>query len=1040
MYYVLIFTMVLTVIGSFFCASVVVNFDVTEGQKNMLAIMITCFVASFGYFLELISYSEDGIFNAMRFRYMGLALMMLFFCEYIFYYVGAKKPRFFFKLIGLVDYVLLNFMWFTNHIPFFFKKYTFIDKGEESFFDIEYGIGYHLYIINSFIIPSVCAMYVLYKKAREHNVKNYRMINFLMLVLISVPLEYISTRYLPHIDECDFSLPFITLLFSLTVLASWKFGNYVLDKLSVKTVINEITDQILVINDMGYIVDCNEAATNILKLKPGMYIQKQYPIFQDFPDVSSNIFQLNDRVFELHAKEIIEKNKYLQGYIMLLTDVTHVQKQMEELKVLKEKAEESNRAKSLFLSNMSHEIRTPMNSIMGITEVLLREKMTEQEREYLLNIRNSGNSLISIINDILDFSKVESGMLEIEENEYDPIAMLNDLGLMFMSRLGDKPVELLYYIDPNLPRKLIGDEIRVRQVIINIVNNAIKYTQEGKIEFTWKVEKKTKDGVICFFQVKDTGCGISEKDMPKLFNTFSRIESEMSNSIEGTGLGLSICKAYVEKMNGDLWVDSKLGLGSIFYFRIPQGIADESPSIWIDEEKKNKLSLGMAFVSPILKRYYFRMAEKFSLDITDVIANPYSEKMYDYLFTDSQYYNEHMVSNLAKKTVVIQNVLNDKAPEKGIMIGKKPFYEYPFCMILNEIKEKIDTNEHQSHTFQAPEAKVLLVDDNQMNRKVACDLLRPLNMKFDTAENGEEAVFLFENRHYDLILMDHMMPVMDGEEATKKIRSMEEGTSHIPIIALTANAIVGAKDQLLQSGMDDFVTKPIALKELYEVLYKWLPNEKIVLCDNEDTLVDLEADFEEKEYLEKNGFDIKTALFYCGSVKMYMELLKDFYTMLPYKKKMIEDYEQENNIKEYVVEVHSMKTSLKTVGMPKKSEYFLELEMAGKQGNTEFIHERTKDYLKMLDALHEILAPICKNSEKGLKEVPKDKIVSLLSMMLEALDVFDFDAVDSFLEELNTYQFPEKCQTELENLRIFVADVSYGKVKDSINKLLKDID
>lgn len=410
-----------------------------------------------------------------------------------------------------------------------------------------------------------------------------------------------------------------------------------------------------------------------------------------------------------------------------LGNIKKVRKNMKQIEELARAAEESNKAKSTFLANMSHEIRTPMNAICGMTDMLLDEELSPQGEECAASIKSASNSLLSIINDILDFSKLESGKMVITPEDYYISSVLHDLMNMMEIRIKGKPVKLVADVQDMIPRKLYGDSGRIRQILINIMGNATKFTHEGTITLSvsWKPIDR-KYGKLQF-AVSDTGVGIKEEDTDKLFNAFEQVDMKKNKGIEGTGLGLSICRLLVGQMGGEIGVESEYGKGSTFRFYIIQEVKDAAPC----EYSRNNQKIEV---------------KKFDVD------------------------------------------------------------------------------------FKAPDAKVMVVDDMKINLRVAAGILKKFGIVPDTVESGIDCVELVKKKKdYDLIFMDHMMPEVDGIEATGMIRGLhEEYTDKLPIVALSANAVKGMESEFKAGGMNDFIPKPIELERLARILMKWLPKEKIV--------------------------------------------------------------------------------------------------------------------------------------------------------------------------------------------------------------------
>ncbi len=517
----------------------------------------------------------------------------------------------------------------------------------------------------------------------------------------------------------------------------------------------------------------------------------------------------------------------------------------DEQNALLQKMDEANKAKSNFLTNMSHEIRTPMNAIMGMCELSLQEELSENVRENCENIQASGENLLGIINDLLDFSKIESGKMELVCEEYSLSALLNDVINMTVARKGDKTIEFMVNVDPCVPDRLYGDKIRIKQIILNLLTNAVKFTNQGGVILSVSARKESY-GINLIISVKDSGIGIEEEAIGKIFHSFSRVDIKRNHAIEGTGLGLPITKLLVQMMNGVILVDSEYGGGTEFKVILPQKVMEEHPIISIKEPQKISILYYInmkKFDSEFVKNGYYRiienMGEHFGIDVHCCITKEVTKRWLDthdctHLFTGKEEYLEDRAffMDMAQKLEVI--VLQDRAgyePTEGkVQTMYKPLYCLPIGNVLNKEKISFSTLKKTQplERFTAKNARVLVVDDNRMNLKVAEGLLRPYAMYVTTADSGEEAIELLNKEQFNLVYMDHMMPGMDGVEAVKILRESEqEYLRNIPIVALTANAVSGMREMFLNSGFQDFVSKPIEVSDLQRTLLKWLPAELI---------------------------------------------------------------------------------------------------------------------------------------------------------------------------------------------------------------------
>lgn len=631
--------------------------------------------------------------------------------------------------------------------------------------------------------------------------------------------------------------------------------------------------------------------------------------------------------------------------MMTIVDVTKIIEQNHLMKRLVLQTEDANRAKTNFVSNMSHEIRTPMNSIVGITEILLRSRHSPKEQEYLLNIQSSGRVLLTIINDVLDCSKMEAGKMQLFDEPYDTCSLFHDLRISMENRIGHSGLELIYDIDQDIPCKLKGDMGRIRQVIINLVNNAIKYTEKGSVRFSVHVRQKNTDKVMLYYEVADTGIGIRKEDQKILFDAFQRVEMDRNRYVEGTGLGLTISQNLVNMMGGVIEVESEYGKGSRFFFTIEQTIIDPTPV-----------------------------------------------------------------------SAVNYNGQKDNVTEKEAE-----------CL------------------FIAPEAHILLVDDNELNLVVAKELLKPLRMQIDTAENGLQAVKMVRGSQYDLVLMDHMMPVMDGIEAAKAIRALpEDKYQKLPIIALTANAMVDARKEFLNAGMNGFVAKPIDFARICNQLKLWLPKDLVRDVPKEEAKKLLADDLSDREIQPEDpqmGFSFEEVVKHCGSKAALMKTIRIFYRTIDSKADKIEQCLKEGLISDYVVEVHALKSSALLIGAVPLSEAAKELEDYGKQGKTEVLEEKTPDVLTLYRDLKNILRPYAEKEEDAKKEFSDGEWITALQQIHQCIEQFDLDGVDQIMEQLEEYQVPECIRESMDQLRVYVADVSLEEIMeltDTMTGLLRD--
>lgn len=524
-------------------------------------------------------------------------------------------------------------------------------------------------------------------------------------------------------------------------------------------------------------------------------------------------------------------------------------KMIEELNAAKDTAEKANNAKTDFLSNMSHEIRTPLNAIVGFSQGLLEEDLPQSSKEEVEDIINASQSLLQIVNGILDISKIEANKLEIVNAEYSFEKVFDELVILTKGRIGDKPLEFRYNYDHSIPPVLYGDYIRVKQIVLNLLTNAVKYTKEGYVDFNIS---SVCNGDVCrlIISVEDSGIGIKKENIDKLFNKFERFDLEKNITIEGTGLGLAITKKLVELMNGKIVVQSKYGSGSKFTAAIDQRIVPKS---------------------------------------------------------------------------------------------------------LEELKAEESSNEDTS-IFVGCGNKILVVDDNMINLKVAARLLKTYNVDVELVTSGKACINkILEGTKYELILLDDMMPNMSGVETLKNLQKIIG--FNIPTVALTANAISGMREKYLENGFDDYLSKPIDKVELEKILKKFLNGTTTNITSNEEIDTHFKSSAYDKELLISNGVDIDKSLELLGDMDTFNETLKDFLNESVNRLHQIKEYKNNDDMPNYAILVHAMKSDSKYLGFTKLAELSFNHEMASKGNDKKYVDD---NYEELMNEANRIITLIRK--------------------------------------------------------------------------------
>lgn len=514
-------------------------------------------------------------------------------------------------------------------------------------------------------------------------------------------------------------------------------------------------------------------------------------------------------------------------------------------------AKQASKAKTEFLSTMSHEIRTPLNAVIGMTGLLMETDLSGQQVDFVNTIKVGGESLLSVINDILDYSKIESGMLELEEQAFNTLDPLEDVSDLLVGKVNAKGLELIYEVDEEVPLAIYSDLTRLRQVLVNLVGNAIKFTEEGQIHIQVALQRRVEKKAEILFSVTDTGIGIPEDRKNRLFKSFSQVDASTTRKYGGTGLGLAICKKIVEHMGGRIWVESEVGEGSTFHFTI---LVKEAPSRPLEMIDALELFQGKRAIliddNPTNVDIIERQCRIWGFDtrsfIEPQVALDYlsvnQDEAIDLVLTDMQMPEldgielTRKLREMGMRTPVIMlsSLGNQLSP------AEKPLFDYIltkpakrqqlFNAIARVLGYKVTTkhprNANQSFD-QLPELRILLAEDNPVNQKVGKHMLTKLNQAPDVVGNGLEALDMCKKFEYDIILMDMQMPIMDGLQATEAILAYfeEKGGPSPTIIAMTANSSQADREACLAVGMKDFLSKPVQMRSLQAILKKWMPTQ-----------------------------------------------------------------------------------------------------------------------------------------------------------------------------------------------------------------------
>lgn len=937
------FGICLTVIALF----LLLNGNGAKEQKLLILMMCGSLVQNVGYLLELLAPTVDAAMTAVAIENVGSTFVPLCYSWFIYLYCYIAPPKKFLRTLSAISFFVLPSAIFNWHGLFYQDVQWIADANGFYHISITYGPLYVFFLFTRIIIPYALCIYTLGRSIhnrsdRHHSNRQY----WTILVISTLPIIMLMAYVCKLVVVFDFTPVTLAISMSMVVIVVWGRRNYDFRHLAAEKVLENLGDGVIALDDHDRLVSYNRAAANIFTSLPTHKPGENIRVVEGFQEEMLNedipqSFSINEQYYESHSKHIIDENGKIKGCVILILDMTDVKAYINEIKRVRRQAEKASIAKSEFLATMSHEIRTPMNAIIGLNDIIMEECGDTEIYAHAKDVQSAAKNLLAIINDILDLSKVEAGKMELVYVDYYIKVMADEvIGMMDMAA-SQRGLILKYECDENIPCRYNGDDVRIKQILINILSNAIKFTEKGYVRayITGKAGRNT-DEELLIFHVEDTGCGIREEDLGKIFDDFKQVDSKRNRSAEGTGLGLAIVKNLVELMGGTIEVESTYGKGTTVTISIPQKIVDRRP-------------------------------------VSEMPTIPQTE---------------HKITD----------------------------------------------------AFTAPGVKVLIVDDNVINRKVARGFLKNYAFDLTEAESGPEAIELVHSTRYDIIFMDHMMPGMDGIEAAEIIRRDcgENGTAPV-MVALTANAMEGMREHFLKCGFQDFIAKPLDRKALNQLLLRWIPEKYRQMEDKEEEFKSLNpADF------QIDGVDMNAAMqYYSGDEEGFTDLL-ELYCMDGKRKIKLLHELVESDILRYQIEVHGLKSASANIGAIDVSAMARAHENAAAQEDREFISEQFPSLIAEYETLLENIGHFLE--QHGQKNEKKEKLPCLpiqqlreqIMAALEELEHFHSRECLEQVESMLLHELPKDAEEHLlqirEQLRLYEDDNAEELLGQLLKKLEKE--
>ena len=850
---------ILGIILMIFSLFIMFRGESTYAQKLVIYFIVAEIVHNAGYLLELFSKSLAEAFLAVKFEYIGSSLVVVFFMMFIRHYCGLKERIVFERALLLCAALGVVMVWTSPAHDFYYKEISFVNGGLFPHLELAYGPGFYIHTGLTVVIPWLVVLHAFVYTMVTDKEKS-KQINLIWIVLGTMFSFVGFVLYVLRVFPGGYDPTCITMAYmlSMMVIFIWNRKDFNLTRAAANTVLNSLGDCMITLDESYKVLIYNSAAKELF---PDITIYQRIDDIEGFPihflaGESRYEFEIGDKHYEGHIRPLEDFEHIVRGYTVLIVDVTSTYEYIKEVTEMREKAEEANRAKSDFLANMSHEIRTPMNAVVGMSELIIEESRGRKMYDYACNIKSAALNLLSIINDILDLSKVEAGKMELVEDEYFVQVLVQDTVNLVQMAAEQKGLQMKVQLADDIPHKLYGDEGRIRQVLINILNNSIKFTQEGYVSIAVSSTYLGEDEICMQFVIEDTGIGIKKEDMNSIFESFRQLDMNKNRKTEGTGLGLAITKNLVALMQGDIQVESEYGSGTCFTIQIKQRVVD-------------------------------------------------------------------------KRTVK----------------------DMPMTRHAAEVKN--------GQMFVCKDYRVLVVDDNMINRKVATAMLASYGFQIHEASSGKAAIDLVKKNVYDIIFMDHMMPEMDGVETTQIIREeCKETASQTVIVALTANAIQGAKEMYLENGFEDFLSKPFERIQMHELLERWVPQEVRDFVD--EKVEESKASEDDIAEIFMSGVNVRKIIMSNDlSINEYLTMIYQFKEDSENKKPLLCKLAQEKKIEQYAMEIHTLRSAAAKIGAENLSAEAKLHEKAIHQGEFDYVDNQYAqlilNYERVLQEIERIL-------------------------------------------------------------------------------------